>query len=199
MAAAPRRYALRVAPDERIRRVLLAGLTVAALATGAAWWRAAAPAQGRTGPDPAPSTGAFLESGVRVAVDPRTGQVLPGPQADPDEPVVLHEEPDGVARWRDVSHTVWREQSLLMPDGAPVTRMTNASDGGKFLLRVGCSGSGGVVVGFTGSSEDDTEQGLSCNGPADVLMVSARGGPLLVRFVAVRDQVDLDARLDELG
>ncbi|NES31397.1 hypothetical protein GCE86_23800 [Micromonospora terminaliae] len=187
-----------MASDERIRGALLAGLAVVALVAGAGWWRAAAPVLGRTGPDPAPSTGAFLEPGVRVAVDPATGQVLPGPEADPDEPVVIEEKPDGVPRWRDVSHTVWREQSRLMPDGAPVTRRANASDGARFLLTVSCSGPGTVFVGFTGSSEDDTEQGLSCGGPADRVVVSARGGPLLVRFAAVRDQVDLDARLDAL-
>ncbi|MET7966860.1 hypothetical protein [Micromonospora sp. NPDC005305] len=188
-----------MAPDERIRRALLAGLTVAALVAGAAWWRAAEPALGRTGPDPAASAGAFLQPGLRVTLDAKTGRVLPGSEADPDEPVVIEENPDGAARWRDVSHTVWREQSLLMPDGGPVTRRANASDGARFLLTVSCSGADAVSVGFTGSSEDETELGLSCNGPADRVVVTARGGPLLVRFTAARDQVDLDARLDELN
>ncbi|MET8909293.1 hypothetical protein [Micromonospora sp. NPDC004551] len=187
-----------MASDERIRGALLAGLTVAALAAGAGWWRAAAPALGRTGPEPAPSTGAFLEPGIRL-VDPRTGQVLPGPEADPDESVVIHEEPGGVARRRAVSHTVWEDQSLLAPAGPPVTRRANASDGAEFLFTVACSGAGALVVRFTGSSMDDTEQVLSCNGPPHVTVVNSRGGPLLVRFVALRDQIELDARLEALG
>lgn len=201
MAAAPRRYALRVAPDERIRRAVLAGLAVAVLAAGAAWWRAAAPALGRTVPDPAPSTGAFRQPGLRVTLDAETGRVLPGPEADPDAPVVVHEDPGGVARRLEVWQTVWREKSLLMPDGAPVTRRASASDGAQFLLVVRCSGSGAVAARFTGSSDDETERMLNCEGPdaVSISVVDARGGPLLVRFVAVRDQVDLDARLDALG
>lgn len=205
-----------MAPDERIRRVLLVGLTVTALAAGAGWWRAASPALGRTGPRPAPSTGAFLQPGYRVdpsgapvrlqaVVDAQTGRVLDqvvlsGPEADPDAPVVIHEGPGGVAR-REVSYEVWRERSRLMPDGAPVTRRANASDGNRFLLTVSCSGAGAVAVGFTGSSDDGTEQVLSCGGPAaaSVSVVGANGGPLLVRFVALRDQVDLDARLEALA
>ncbi|PSK63166.1 hypothetical protein B0E53_04915 [Micromonospora sp. MH33] len=206
-----------MAPDERIRRALLAGLTVTALAAGAGWWRAAAPALGRAGPHPTPSSDAFLEPGFRVdpsgspvrlraVVDVQTGRVLDqvvlsGPEADPDAPVVIHEEPGGAARRREVSYQVWRERSRLMPDGAPVTRRANASDGNRFLLTVSCSGAGAVAVGLTGSSDDGTERVLSCGGPtaASVSVVAASGGPLLVRFIALRDQVDLDARLEELG
>ncbi|MET8833722.1 hypothetical protein ABZV78_07385 [Micromonospora sp. NPDC004540] len=189
-----------MASDERIRRALLAGLTVAALAAGAGWWRAAAPELGRPAPvpDPTPSTAAFLEPGVRV-IDPRTGQVLPGPEADPDEPVVLHVEPDGTVERRQVTYEVWRERSHLTPDGAPVTRRANASDAVRFRLTVGCSGPGAVAVGFTGSTDDESEQVMSCvPGTVSILVVSTTGGPLLVRFVALRDRVDLDARLDAL-
>jgi hypothetical protein len=205
-----------VAPDERIRRALLAGLTVAALAAGAAWWRAAAPELGRTEPQPTRSAGVFLEPGFRVdpggsplrsrvLVDPQTGRlldqaVLSGPEADPDAPVVIHEEPGGVARRREVLYEVWRERSRLTPGGAPVTRWANASDGNRFLLTVSCSGGGAVAVGLTGSS-DDTQRVVSCGGPtaASFSVVGASGGPLLVRFVALRNPVDLDARLDGMG
>jgi hypothetical protein len=139
-------------------------------------------------------------------VDPQTGRlldqaVLPGPEADPDAPVVIHEEPGGVARRREVLYEVWRERSRLTPGGAPVTRWANASDGNQFLLTVSCSGSGAVAVGLTGSSDDGTERVVSCGGPtaASISVVGASGGPLLVRFVALRNQVDLDARLDEMG
>ncbi|MGW4294553.1 hypothetical protein ACWEH1_16075 [Micromonospora chersina] len=201
-----------MAPDERIRSVLLAGLTVTALAAGAGWWRAAAPELGRPAPAPTPSTGAFLAPGVRVnptgspvglsvVVDARTGRVLEQTEVDPDAPVVTHEEP-GAATWRgEVLFEVWRERSRLMPDGTPVTRRANASDGNRFLLTVGCSGAGAVVVGFTGSSDDGTEQVLSCGEPsaASLVVVSSTGGPLLVRLAALREPVDLDARLQALA
>ncbi|GAB3240479.1 hypothetical protein GCM10027452_44520 [Micromonospora halotolerans] len=166
---------------------------------------------------PARSTGAFLEPGIRVdasaprvgsrvVVDPRTGRVLDqvelsGPEADPDAPLVVHEEPGGLARSREVTHGVWRERSLLMPGDAPVTRMANAPDAAEFLLTVRCSGPGTVVVGLTGSADDETERVLSCEEPNAVSfsVVGARGGPLLVRFVALHDRVDLDAQLDTLG
>ncbi|MFE9954885.1 hypothetical protein [Micromonospora sp. NPDC005299] len=188
-----------MAPDERIRRALLAGLTVAALAAGAGWWRAAAPALGSTAPDPAPSTGAFLGPGLRVMIDAETGQVLPGPEADPDEPLVLHEEPGGTAERRQV-YEVWRERSRLTPDGAPFTRRANASDAVRFRLTVGCSGPGAVAVRFTGSTDDESEQVVSCvPATASILVVTTTGGPLLVRFAALRDRVDLDAQLDALN
>lgn len=200
-----------MAPDERIRRALLAGLTVTALAAGAGWWRMAAPALGQAGPRPTPSTDAFLQPGVRVAptgsptrlsvvVDAQTGRVLEQAEADPDAPLVVHEEPGGVTRRSEVLFEVWRERSRLRPDAAPVTRRANASDGNRFLLTVSCSGAGAVAVRFTGSSDDGTEQILSCDGPtASMVTVNSMGGPLLVRFAALRDRVDLDARLQALG
>ncbi|WP_433314795.1 hypothetical protein [Micromonospora chersina] len=195
-----------MAPDERIRSALLVGLTVTALAAGAGWWRSAAPELGRPAPAPTPSTGALLQPGVRVQLDAETGKmldrvVLSGPEADPDAPVVIHEEPGGVTRRSEVLFEVWRERSRLRPDGAPVIRRANASDGNRFLLTVSCSGPGAVAVRFTGSSDDGTEQILSCDGPgaASMVTVSSMGGPLLTRFVALRDRVDLDARLQALA
>ncbi|MET7807443.1 hypothetical protein [Micromonospora chersina] len=201
-----------MAPDERIRSALLAGLTVTALAAGAGWWRSAAPELGRPAPAPTPSTGAFLQPGVRVGpsgspvglsvvVDPQTGRVLEQTEVDPAAPVVIHEEPGGVTRRSEVLFEVWRERSRLGPDGAPVIRRANASDGNRFLLTVSCSGPGAVAVRFTGSSDDETEQILSCDGPsaASMVTVSSMGGPLLTRFVALRDRVDLDARLQALA
>ncbi|MFF4811417.1 hypothetical protein ACFY03_24750 [Micromonospora chersina] len=195
-----------MAADERIRSALLAGLTVTALAAGAAWWRAAAPEPGRSAPAPTPSTGAVLEPGVRVQLDAETGQmldrvVLSGPEVDPDAPVVIHEEPGVVTGRSQVLFEVWRERSRLTPDGAPVTRRANASDGNRFLLTVTCSGPGAVAVRFTGSSDDGTEQILSCDGPtaASMVTVNSMGGPLLTRLAGLRGRVDLDARLETLG
>ncbi|MGV9806418.1 hypothetical protein [Micromonospora chersina] len=195
-----------MAADERIRSALLAGLTVTALAAGAGWWRAAAPELGRPAPAPTPSTGAVLEPGVRVQLDAETGQmldrvVLSGPEVDPDAPVVIHEEPGGVTGRSQVLFEVWRERSRLTPHGAAVTRRANASDGNRFLLTVTCSGPGAVAVRFTGSSDDGTEQILSCDGPtaASMVTVNSMGGPLLTRLAALRGRVDLDARLETLG
>ena len=96
---------------------------------------------------------------------------------------------------------MWRERSRLTPEGAPVTRRANASDGNRFLLTVTCSGPGAVAVRFTGSSDDGTEQILSCDGPtaASMVTVNSMGGPLLTRLAALRGRVDLDARLETLG
>ncbi|MFI7431054.1 hypothetical protein ACIBPB_29080 [Micromonospora sp. NPDC049836] len=182
-------------PDERTRRVLLAGLTVAALVAGAWWWRAAAPAVDRADPGPTGSPAAFLEPGLRVAIDARTGQVLPGPDADPDQRVVIHQAPDGTVRQLDDSQVLWRERSHLLPDGPPVRRQTNASDADRVVLTVGCSGAGSVVVGVSGAPAAEPERTVSCGGAPEVVVLETGNRPLLVWFAALGDEVDLDARL----
>nr|QZS07514.1 hypothetical protein [Micromonospora endolithica] len=183
-----------MASDERIRRALLAGLTVAALAAGAGWWRAAAPELGRPAPapDPTPSTAAFLEPGVRV-IDPRTGQVLPGPDVDPDEAVVIHQEP-GDRTATVVTDVLWHEGSHLRP-GDLVERQVASSAADRYVLTVGCTGGGALTVGWSGAEEDGQDLTMGCaSGPVSRLL-SAGGGPLLVRFTVTDAEVDLDARL----
>lgn len=182
-------------PDERTRRALLAGLTVAALVAGGWWWRAAAPAVDRAEPGPTGSPAAVLEPGFRVTIDDRTGQVLPGPDADPDQRVVIHQAPDGTVRQLDDSQVLWRERSHLRPDGPPVRRQANASDADRVVLTVNCSGAGSVVVGISGAPVAEPERTVSCAGVPEVVVLETGDRPLLVRFAALRDEVDLDARL----
>ncbi|MFC0030757.1 hypothetical protein ACFFMM_14640 [Micromonospora chaiyaphumensis] len=182
-----------MASDERIRRALLAGLTVVALAVGAGWWRAAAPTLGPTAPDPTPSADASLQPGIRV-VDPRTGQVLPGPEADPGEAVVIHQEP-GDPTVSVVSDVLWHDGSHLRP-GDLVERQISASPGQRYLLTVGCAGAGAgaLTVRWSGTDEDDQGLEVACGTRVDHPL-TAGGGPLLVRFTATGSAVDLDARL----
>ncbi|MGY0005186.1 hypothetical protein [Micromonospora sp. I033] len=181
-----------MASDERIRSALLAGLTVAALAVGAGWWRAAAPALGRPEPEPTPSTGAFLEPGYRV-VDPRTGQVLPGPEADPDEAVVIHQEP-GDSTVTVVSDVLWHDGSHLRP-GELVERQVASSAADRYVLTVGCTGGGALTVRWSGAEEDGEDLTMGCASGPVIRLLTADGGPLLVRFTVTGAEVDLDARL----
>lgn len=182
-------------PDDRIRRALLAGLTVAALVAGGWWWRAAAPAVDGAGPAPTGSPTAFLEPARRVTIDSRTGQVLSGDPGDPDEQVIIHQDPDGVVRQLGDSSVLWRERAHLLPDGPPVRRQVNASDADRVLLTVDCTGPGSVALGITGAPGVEPERVMSCGGGPEVLMLETGDGPLLVRFAALRDRVDVDAQL----
>ncbi|MCW3813082.1 hypothetical protein ONA91_01235 [Micromonospora sp. DR5-3] len=197
--------------DDRVRGALLAGLTVAALAAGGWWWQRSAPALGETGASPSPSTGAFLEPGVRLAdpdtrrvtvdpdarrvtVDPETGQVLPGPEADPDAGLVVHQEPGAAAEVLS-SHAVWAERSQLAPGDGPLVRQANPSAGERHLLTVSCSGPGTLTVAYSGSDQDGTPLTTTCAETPLARRIDAAGGPLLVRFTVAGGAVDLDARL----
>ncbi|MFG3687790.1 hypothetical protein [Micromonospora sp. NPDC047740] len=189
--------------DDRVRGALLAGLTVAGLAAGGWWWRQAAPALGPAGASPSPSADAFLEPGVRlgdpdtrrVFVDPDTGQVIPGPEADPDEGLVVHQEP-GAAAEAFSTRALWSERSHLGAGDAPLVRQTNPSAGERHLLAVSCTGPGTLTVAYSGSDQDSTPLTTTCAGTPLVRPLTAGGGgPLLVRFTVADGEVDLDARL----
>ncbi|WFE32492.1 hypothetical protein [Micromonospora sp. WMMD975] len=199
-----------MASEERIRRVLLAGLTVLALAFGAWWWRFTAPAVD-------PVTGRPADDIVhsRVDLDAATGEVLPGrpagsdplvgvvPRAvrdgsDPDRSVVIRVNPDGAARPVRVSHVVWRETSELPADGQPVVRQVTPSPGDTYQLSVGCSGGGAVMMRLTGADSDDLERVHDCDGTFDVFFVEGAGGRVRVWFAALRGEPRLDARLEAL-
>ncbi|WFE37176.1 hypothetical protein [Micromonospora sp. WMMD998] len=199
-----------MASEERIRRALLAGLTVLALALGAWWWRFTAPALDST---PGRSTDGIVQS--RVDLDAETGEVLPGRPAgsdplvgvdprsllessDPDRSVVIRVNPEGAARPVRVSHVVWRETSELPADGQPVVRQVTPSPGDMYQLSVGCSGGGAVVVRLTGADSDGLERVRDCDGKLDVLFVEGTGGPVRVWFTALRGEPQLDARLEAL-
>lgn len=198
MPAAGPGYAHRMA-DDRVRGALLAGLALAATAVGAWWWQASAPVLGPApGAGPSPSTSAFLERGVRVAVDPQTGQ-LRG-EADPDAGVVFRLEPDAGVAFPpgpdgavERTETVWQEQSHLDPGDGPLVRQSNPAPGERQLLTISCTGSGTVTVHFLGS--DEAGPLTATCAAVTVHSLTASGGPLLVRFTVAGGGVDLNARL----
>ncbi|MFI6131073.1 hypothetical protein [Micromonospora sp. NPDC051141] len=195
-----------MASEERIRRAVLAGLTVLTLAVGAWWWRSAAPWLGTTvgastddlarsrvdlgagaGSTPEPPA---PRSRMVVEVDPRTGEVR--------APVVVDVEPDGGTRRGNVSHVVWRETSRLVPGGPPVVRQANPAPGDEYRLSVGCAGDGAVSMRVTGAGADGVERVLSCGGQVNVGFLDGTGAPVWVRFAALRGEVELNARLEAL-
>ncbi|MFD2766636.1 hypothetical protein [Micromonospora eburnea] len=184
-----------MAADERVRGVLLAGLALAVLAVGVWWWRDSAPVVGAVDASPSPSTRTSPEH--LFLVDPDTGQVLPGPELDPDEAVVVQQEPDVPPA--TVVSDIWVARSHLLPGDAPLVQQAARSPGERHLLTVSCTGSGMLAVTFTGSEEDDTPLRTTC--PARLLTqpLTASGGPLLVRFTVADGEVDLDARLVAQG
>ncbi|OKI52806.1 hypothetical protein [Micromonospora sp. CB01531] len=187
--------------DDRVRGALLAGLTVAGLAAGGWWWRQAAPVLGPTGAAPSPSADAFLEPGVRLAdpdtsrvfVNLDTGQVIAGPEADPDEGLVVHQEPGAPGETLS-SHAVWTERSHLDAGNERMVRQTNPTAGERHFLTVSCTGSGTLTVALSGSDEDDPPHMTTCTRTL-ALHFTASGGPLLVRFTVADGELDLDARL----
>ena len=196
-----------MASEERIRRTVLVGLTVLALAVGAWWWRSAAPWLGTTvgsstddlarsrvdlgaGVGSTPPERPSPRSRIVAEVDPRTGEVR--------SPVVVDVEPDGGTRPGNVSHVVWRETSRLMPGGPPVVRQANPAPGDEYRLSVGCEGDGAVSMRVAGAGADGVERVLSCGGQVTVVFLDGTGAPVYVRFAALRGEVELNARLEAL-
>lgn len=198
----PRRYAHRMAPDDRVRSVLLAGSAVVALAAGASWWRGAAPALGPVDPTPGPSATTPLDRALAV-VDPATGQVVDRLTVRSAEPLLLHQEPGEAPVRLEARREVWRERSHLVPGGSPAVRRSGPSDETRYLLTVSCSGPGpgAVIVEFTGSGVDTPPHVVPCADGAgkDVSVLETEGGPVVARFSAADGEVDLDARLAALS
>ncbi|MFR9776652.1 hypothetical protein ACL02O_11420 [Micromonospora sp. MS34] len=191
-------------PDDRVRTALLVGVTVAALAVGAWWWRDAAPVLGPTGgPSPSPSGAAFLQPGVRL-VDPVTGQPLVEPgqplvvHQEPGEPPVIHQEPGEAPVLGGVVSEEWHERSHLVPGDRPLARLSRSSGATQYLLSIRCTGPGTVVVEFSGARYDPSPHNVRCAQSSETVAVEASGRPLLVRFAAVEGELDLDARLSAL-
>ncbi|MEU1846358.1 hypothetical protein [Micromonospora sediminicola] len=200
-----------MASEERTRPALLAGLTALALVLGAWWWRSAAPSVDPATAASRPPAGADqVPSGW--AVDPATGDARPAPNpavveidprsgrvvTEPDRSVVIHVEGDGGTLQGQVSHVVWRETSLLTPGGQPVVRQANPSQGDEYRMSVSCSGDGMLGVSVSGTGADDLDRVVDCGGRLDVSIVGGSGAPVRVRFSALRDEVELDARLEAL-
>lgn len=185
--------------DDRWRGGVLTGLAVAALVAGAWWWRQAAPA---TGPVPAavgstPPTPAPTELLDRVIIDAKDGRVIEGPEADPDQPLVLHLEP-GATGVPERPEIVWADRSHLSPGGPPVIRQTGAETGGRYLLVASCVGGGPVTI-LVGGADGEPAARVDCAGPPALLRLTAVGGPLEVRFAANGGPLDLDAHLSTLS
>ncbi|MFI2710302.1 hypothetical protein ACH495_09260 [Micromonospora sp. NPDC018662] len=193
--------------EERIRAAMLVGLTVLAVALGGWWWRSTAPwlgttvgasaddlARSRVDVDAAvgaaPPEQPTARSRMVVEVDPRTGEVR--------SPVVVDVEPDGGTRQGDVSHVVWRETSRLSPGGPPVVRQANPSRDDEYRLSVSCAGDGAVSMTVSGAGSDGVERVMGCGGRVNVSLLGGTGAPVLVRFAAVRGEVELDARMEAL-
>ncbi|MGW5668356.1 hypothetical protein [Micromonospora sp. NPDC003776] len=185
-----------MAAEDRVRTVLLAAATLAALALGAWWWQTSAPALGPTGASPSPSAAVFLEPGVRL-VDPATGQLLDG--ADPDEALVVHVGPTAPPGTDGGASELWHERSHLVPGAPPLARRNSTPDFGKYVLSVRCTGPGAVVVEFSGARYDPPPGTVRCGEGGESHVVESAGRPLLVRFSAVEGGVDLDARLAQLS
>ncbi|GAB3074847.1 hypothetical protein [Micromonospora schwarzwaldensis] len=200
-----------MASEERFRAAMLVGLTVSALALGAWWWRSATPWLDTTvGPSADDRVRSRVDLDARTApvlpeqpvgrgsvvveVDPRTGEVRPGP----GRPVVVDVEPDGGTRQGDVSHVVWRETSRLMPGGPPVVRQANPSRDDGYRLSVSCSGDGAVSMTVTGAGSNGVERVMGCGDRVSVSLLGGTGAPVWVRFVAVRGEIELDARMEAL-
>ncbi|WP_089157403.1 hypothetical protein [Micromonospora sp. NBS 11-29] len=184
-----------MASEERIRRALLTGLTVLALAVGGWWWRSAMPDLGPVGSgpgsgsaDPAPFTpesDPFADRAARVrVVDPATGDVSSGGR--PGLAVVEREPARSDLLWHDGSH---------LRAGAGVERQTSSAPGARHLLTVACRGPGPLTVSWSGAADDGAQLLVDCGGPAVFQPLVATGGPVVVRFTAGERQLDLDAGL----
>ncbi|MEU3454097.1 hypothetical protein ABZ671_10895 [Micromonospora sp. NPDC006766] len=181
-----------MAADDRVRGLLLAGLTVAALVVGGWWWREAAPAIGPVRPLPSPSPAESMVGQV-VLVDPATGRVVDRLETDREDPVIPHQ--GAGAAQVNPARTVWQDRSHLSPDADPLVRQVDAAPDGRFLLTIGCNGQGTVTVTYSGAYGDESEPLIACPTAAQPFALTASGGPMLVRFTVSGDEVDLNARL----
>ncbi|MFU8874926.1 hypothetical protein [Micromonospora sp. SL4-19] len=184
--------------EDRVRGVLLAGLTVAALALGGWWWREAAPDFGPVVPTPSPSLVEPTDQplGQVVYIDPATGQVVDGPETGLEDTVILHQAPDAPG---PAERTIWVDRSHLGADDDPLVRQAQAASGERYLLTLACTGPGQLAVEHFGAREEGSEAVIPCSASPTAVTLTASGGPLLVRFTASIGEIDLDARLTSLS
>ncbi|NES14670.1 MULTISPECIES: hypothetical protein [Micromonospora] len=119
--------------------------------------------------------------------------------ADPDDRVIVHVEPTGRPGPDDGASELWHERSHLVPGASPLARQSSTADFGRYLLTVGCSGPGTVVVELVGVRPAQPPSNVRCGEGSQSSVVESSGAPLLVRFSAVEGEVDLDARLAQLS
>lgn len=182
---------------DRLRTGVLAGLAVAALATGGWWWRANEPVD----PPPAAASDSRRQVAVRDSdraltfrVDPATGAALPvdRPSAvDPVEPFRRYDDDGWLDRPDDL---VWRERATLTPQ-RPVTRQADRQYGARHVLQFRCTGPGELLVSVVGARAGDPLTS-GCDGSLVTTEVTGRGGPLrVVLSTAGTEPVRVEARL----
>ncbi|MET8231096.1 hypothetical protein ABZS77_10510 [Micromonospora sp. NPDC005298] len=201
--------------EDRLRSAVLVGATLAALAMGGWWWRAAAPAPmaGPVGPPSAgPSVSTELErvlasaapgERVTVAVDPQTGEAArvrsgstviidsaTGAVTDIEGDAGVFSPGSDLPSFRE---TVWREDREIAP-GEGVTRQS-ADDGARYLLQYRCTRPGTMAVTSTGAEIVGPPR-IDCDGLVASAEVLPGGGPIRVSLSAVGDRpVDVQAQL----
>ncbi|MFG3557899.1 hypothetical protein ACGGAQ_26320 [Micromonospora sp. NPDC047557] len=198
------------ATDDRLRSAVLAGVTLAALAVGGWWWRAAAPAPvGVPSAEPSVSTELerFLANGVpegrvTLQVNPETGEAVRvegrPPLVDPETGTVidLGDDQGVLSPGSDLPSfraTIWREQRELTP-GQGVTRQSS-DDGSRFLLQYRCTRPGTMAVTSTGAEIVGPPR-IDCDGTVASAEVLPGGGPFRVSLSAVGDKpIDVEAQL----
>jgi hypothetical protein len=208
--------------DDRLRSAVLVGMTLAALAVGGWWWRAAAPAPTAgpaASPSPAPTVATALDRAaslaepderVTVRVDGETGDVLgvdgrSGVTIDPETGMVIDVdgvpgemfyEPDATGALPRFPMTSWRVQATITPTTG-ITRQAAGNDG-RYLLQYRCTRPGALRVTLGGAQMSGPEQ-IDCDGVITTAELSGAGGPIQVTLTVVDAQsIDVEAQLVEL-
>ncbi|MET7668406.1 hypothetical protein [Micromonospora luteifusca] len=198
--------------DDRLRSVVLVGVTVAALVAGGWWWRAAAPTPAASSarppaatPSVAPTVSSSLErllpssepdDSVTFRVDPETGEVLeikrPTRTFDPQVGATLGTG-DAPGDLPVFEGTIWRQQGELIP-GQDVTRQST-NDGARYLLQYRCTRPGAMMVTSTGAAIAGPSH-IDCDGTMATAEVLPAGGPIRVSLTALGDHpIDAEAQL----
>ncbi|MDO3703734.1 hypothetical protein Q3W71_18880 [Micromonospora sp. C28SCA-DRY-2] len=189
---------------DRLRTGVLAGLAVAALVAGGAWWRANAPATGplSTVPaapaaSPAPRSEVVVgdsDRSVTFRVDPVTGAALRldrQPEPGAVEPFWRYDDDGWLDRPDDL---IWRERATVTPQ-RPVTRQTATEYGARHVLQFRCTGPGELLVSVLGARAGDPLTS-GCDGSLVTTQAISRGGPLRVTLSAAgAEPVRVEARL----
>ncbi|MBM0235584.1 hypothetical protein JNW91_29715 [Micromonospora sp. STR1_7] len=206
--------------DDRLRSAVLVGVTLAALAVGGWWWRAAAPAPMAGPADPSvgtPTAGPTVSTALErllasAAPDTRVTLRMEGERIvgggptgvtiDPETGMVTEidgaaagtfYQPDPTGGLPRFGQTTWREQRELAP-GEGLIRQSG-DDGSRYLLQYRCTRPGTLAVTSTGAEIAGPPR-IDCDGATASAEVRPGGGPFRVSLSAVGDQrIDVEAQL----